>query len=280
METSSTKEYDTRARLRPLLGKAKSAVWGGLKRSLLRPLIEASVKQGEDSVHAATNQRIEATLANPPANWTPEQQVFLAHALKHVDLLPEHALYVFMGRLLTNRQLDVLNALIDDADLGFDEVREYYRLAVAVYLGDQSVPLDEIAELYARTKSEYLRSRILNQLLTLAVRTGATDRIDSILTEIDDDVLGRLRKNTVFGISRLLVENGKPRAAARLLDRYAGRLRPTLRPYFLEQLLPLDALGLLSPALSAFCADFRQRRAPPCFDIWDTTMTPSMRPTV
>ncbi|WP_141700713.1 hypothetical protein [Methyloceanibacter superfactus] len=102
------------------------------------PLIEACTKYGEDSAHAAINQKIEAALTNPPADWTPEQQVFLAHALKHVDLLPEHALYVFMGRLLTNRQLGMLNALIEDADLGFDEVREYYRFAVAVYLATRA----------------------------------------------------------------------------------------------------------------------------------------------
>lgn len=262
-----------RLSFRATLAKAKSAVRRGISRRFSRPLDQAipeqasPQKKGKEKAcdelklrcpdAATTGKLIENLFAAPPADWTVEQQVFLMRALRRLDLLPERALYKLMGRLFANREIGLVHSIVDDASLGFQMVRDYYRVCLASYLADESIQLNRITNLYGSAKDSFLRYRILNQLLTFAVKFGAVDRIEATLSDLETGEYDRLRKTTVLGVSRLLIKNERHRAAANLLDRCLGEANETLRLYYLEPLLQLDALGVLSPGLKDFCASLR-----------------------
>jgi glycosyltransferase GT-like protein len=228
-----------------------------LKRILIHKILR--VLRRTPPIHASPeitiSQKIEDLLANPPEDWTLDQRIFLVRALSKLDLLCERALHAFLGRLRADRQLDLLEELINDDALGHVDVRKFHRNAIAMHFGDESLSLDDVAGLYSRA-SPFLRPRIQNQLLALAVRQGASDRTERILADLDATELVRLRKNTIFGAVRVLTEHGKKRAAADVLARYL-QTHPSLQPYFLEPLLQLNCAGVLVPSLRSFCETFR-----------------------
>lgn len=239
--------------------RTTSSILLGKARTVARSIASRLHIRWPRASHSATRQvagKFENAFADPPANWSVEQQAFLARALCQQGLLSERALYLFMNRLLSSRELDVVGALTNDESLGHEDVREYFRGALAQYRGDESLPLKNVADLYDRVRAPYLRPRVLNQLLTLAVRGEDTTLITRRLSEVTDSELGRLRKNTIFGIAQLFIETDRPQAAADVIERYVRR-HPELRPYYLEQLLKLDDKGVLSPTLTKFSAQFR-----------------------
>lgn len=184
--------------------------------------------------------------------WTAAQRVLLLRELNKVNALSERDLHALLNSLFSEREMELLDAIISDDRLGFDLMREFYRLRLMIYRCESSASLDAIADLYTRTSHSFLRGRILNQLLVKSVKVGEVDQIEKILAALTDEQFNRIPRNTVMGISRHFIEKGRPAAAARIIGRYTGKLEYKLI-YFLEPLIELEKLGLLRDEPHEFC---------------------------
>lgn len=204
----------------------------------------------------AADKRIEALFAAPPTHWTPEQQVFLMRALRQLDLLPERALNRLLSRLIDTRHLDLVRSVVDDTSLGFETVRGYYHLCLALYLAED-VQLDSLFELYRKSTNSFLYHRILDKTLTCYVKFGAIDRIQSILAELEASDYVRLNKATKLGILNLLIRERRFDAASRLLQRSLEGADEILRIQYLDPIMTLDKLNALRPDLKKFCLQVR-----------------------
>jgi GT-D fold-like domain len=99
--------------------------------------------------------------------------------------------------------------------------------------------------------------RIFNDLLVKEVQAGSDEQLDKAMSALTAHEIRNVRRTTIMGITRLLIEKGRPEAAIRLLGKYIQPKRSDQRLYFLEPLLELDKLGLVEGDLHGFCHRFR-----------------------
>ena len=99
--------------------------------------------------------------------------------------------------------------------------------------------------------------RIFNDLIVKEVHTGSHEQLDTIVSAFSAQEIRNARRTTIMGITRLLIEKGRPEAAIGLLGKYIQPKRSDHRLYFLEPLLELDKLGLVEGDLHDFCVRFK-----------------------
>jgi hypothetical protein len=87
--------------------------------------------------------------------------------------------------------------------------------------------------------------RIFNDFIVHEVQAGADEHIDKVMSALTAPEVRNVRRTTVMGITRLLIEKGRTEAAVRLLGKYIQPKRSDQRLYFMEPLLELNKLGLL-----------------------------------
>ncbi len=206
-----------------------------------------------DGKRNADLKKVGTLLASRAAHWTTEQRVLLLRAFRDIDLLCERDLHLILNQLFANREMQVVRTIVNDQSMGFDLVRDCYRLRLMSYNCDDSIPLDAIAELYGRARNSFLSGRILHEFLIRAVKEGAVDRIEATLSQLNERELGQITKATLKGVCRLLIENQRFEAAAHLLSNYIRPEKSDQVLYFLEPLLELDAVGVLRGGLQEFC---------------------------
>ena len=107
-----------------------------------------------------------------------------------------------------------------------------------------------------REKSLERVFRIFNDFLVQEVQAGADEQLDKVMSALTAQEVRNVRRTTIMGITRLLVEKGRPEAAVRLLGKYIQPKRSDQHLYFMEPLLELNKLGLLQGDLHEFCAMF------------------------
>jgi glycosyltransferase GT-like protein len=98
--------------------------------------------------------------------------------------------------------------------------------------------------------------RIFNDLIVKEVHTGSHEQLNKIVSALSAQEIRNVRRTTIMGITRLLIEKGRPEAAVGLLGKYIQPKRSDRRLYFLEPLLELDKLGLVEGDLHDFCVRF------------------------
>jgi hypothetical protein len=222
------------------------------KTAKLTAKLDAIVRESREQ-----QKNIRRLFANSPADWTPAQRLFLLRALRSVDLLSERDLHFILNNLFSQREREMIFSIVNDDSMGFDLVRECYRLRLNSESWDESVSLDTIAELYTRTRRSFLHGRILREFLVKAVKVGAVDQIETALSELNDREFDRISRSTLMGISRLFIQRERYDVAALVLSKYLKPEREDQLLYFLESLLELDKVGALRGGLHEFCQQFQ-----------------------
>ena len=99
--------------------------------------------------------------------------------------------------------------------------------------------------------------RIVDGLMIPAIHMKAVNRVESLMNLLDTEEIRARGKITIMGISRLLIENGRTQAAARILNKYIRPSRADQLWYFLEPLLELEkARALEEGPQREFCRSF------------------------
>jgi hypothetical protein len=99
--------------------------------------------------------------------------------------------------------------------------------------------------------------RVFNDLLVKEVQAGSDEQLDKAMSALTTHEIRSVRRTTIMGITRLLIEKNRPDAAISLLGKYIQPKRSDQRLYFLEPLLELDQRGLVEGDLHNFCGRFR-----------------------
>jgi|GEM_PF-2593437 len=99
--------------------------------------------------------------------------------------------------------------------------------------------------------------RIYNDFIVKEVQAGSADQLENVMSALTEQEIRNVRRTSMMGIARLLIERGRPEAAVRLLRKYIQPKRSDQLLYFLEPLLELDRLGLLQGELHDFCNTFQ-----------------------
>lgn len=200
---------------------------------------------------------VQGLFAKPPANWKPEQQIFLMRALQPLDLLTERAFHLLLSRLFSQRHIDLLRSILDDQSLGFDIVRGYHRVQLASYTCDKSIALHEIERLRDLSRNSFLATAILSQAIIHYVKEGAVYQVERELADLDSETSIKVSNQALLGACNLLIREKMHACAASFLERHLRSLDADQQLYFLEPLLQLDGLSALPPSLSVFCRRFR-----------------------
>ena len=108
-----------------------------------------------------------------------------------------------------------------------------------------------------REKSLERVFRIFNDFLVQEVQAGGDEQLDKVMSALTAPEVRNVRRTTMMGITRLLIEKGRTEAAVRLLGKYIQPKRSDQRLYFVEPLLELNKLGLLQGDLHEFCGMFQ-----------------------
>ena len=99
--------------------------------------------------------------------------------------------------------------------------------------------------------------RVFNDFLVKEVQAGSDEQLDQAMSVLTAHELRYVRRTTIMGITRLLIEKGRPEGAVRLLGKYIQARRSDQHLYYLEPLLELDKLGLVEGDLHEFCGKFQ-----------------------
>src|SRR5690349_16118188 len=75
--------------------------------------------------------------------------------------------------------------------------------------------------------------RIFNDFIVHEVQAGADEHIDKVMSALTAPEVRNVRRTTVMGITRLLIEKGRTEAAVRLLGKYIQPKRSDQRLYFM-----------------------------------------------
>jgi hypothetical protein len=107
-----------------------------------------------------------------------------------------------------------------------------------------------------REKSLERVFRIFNDFIVQEVQAGGDEQLDKVMSALTAQEVRNVRRTTIMGITRLLIEKGRSESAVRLLGKYIQPKRSDQHLYFMEPLLELNKLGLLQGELREFCGMF------------------------
>jgi glycosyltransferase GT-like protein len=99
--------------------------------------------------------------------------------------------------------------------------------------------------------------RVFNDFLVKEVQAGSDEQLDQAMSALTAHDVRNMRRTTLMGITRLLIEKDRPEAAIRLLSKYVRPKRSDQLLYYLEPLLELDKLGLVEGDFHEFCGMFQ-----------------------
>lgn len=99
--------------------------------------------------------------------------------------------------------------------------------------------------------------RIFNDFIVKEVQAGSDEQLEKVMSALSAQEIRNVRRTSIMGISRLLIDKGRPEAAIRLLNKYIEPTRSDQLLYFLEPLLLLNEQGLVEGELQEFCSRFQ-----------------------
>ena len=116
--------------------------------------------------------------------------------------------------------------------------------------------------------------RIYNDFIVSEVKAGSVDQLDKVMSALTENEIRNVRRTSVMGIARLLMEKRRPEAAERLIRKYIQPTRTDQLLYFLEPLLELEGRGLLHGELHDFCDAFHSSPGARALDYLKATYEP------
>src|SRR5262245_1403841 len=118
-------------------------------------------------------------------------------------------------------------------------------IIVALALKLRKVRLSAAAALRRRDRAIARVFRIFNDFIVKEVQAGSTEPLDRVMSALGEREIRNVRRTSMMGTARLLIEKERPEVAASLLGKYIQPRRDDQLLYFLEPLLHLNDLGLL-----------------------------------
>ena len=114
--------------------------------------------------------------------------------------------------------------------------------------------------------------RIFNDFIVKEVQAGSNEQLEKVMSALTEQEIRNVRRTSIMGITRLLIEKGRPEAAMPLI-KYIEPTRSDQLLYFLEPLLVLNDLGLVEGELQDFCDAFQPLPAVVHSIIWPQPTT-------
>ena len=156
--------------------------------------------------------------------------------------------------------------------LGFSVILLGVIAALALRL--RKVRLSAAAALRRKDRAIARVFRIFNDFIVKEVQSGSDEPLDKVMSALGEREIRNVRRTSMMGTARLLIEKERPGVAATLLGKYIQPRRDDQLLYFLEPLLHLNNLGLLQGKLQNFCAAFQSSHADQALDYLSRTHQP------
>jgi hypothetical protein len=211
----------------------------------------------DNAQHRKFRHGIRDLFGASPVNLTGEQKVSLLYFLHRSGNLTERDLHAVLSNFFAQREIALAEPIIADDTLGFEFIRDFYRLRLLDYNMDDRASHQAVAELLGRAGPSFLRGKILTLFFQKAVVAGAIDSIEEMVDRIDDQELLSVSRGTIMGICRLFISVERLAFVSKLLTRYLDPNRADQLLYYLELLFDLGERVNLPKEIRSFCADLK-----------------------